>query len=516
MPGVSREQIARAKGVGIADYILSHEPNNVTKHGNEYRLRDHDSLTISNGKWCWHSREIGGTNVIDYLITVRGYSFVDAVRHLVGDEINITRPITPKARPPTEKKQQERVPLELPLRNADNERVIDYLEKRGITKPLIDDCIKRGLLYESVTWHNAVFLGRDDNGKVHFAALRGTMGDFKRDADGSEKEFGFSLPHNGDSSSVAVYESPIDLLSHTVLNPEFGGYRLSLGGTALVALTHFLEHHKEVKSITVCTDNDKAGNIAATKIAELSDYSVTRLMPPNGAKDWNDALISIKNEVKPLEDKRKTIRFVNCDSKTLFTVKDGDSIKLTLGFDGEEKTLKCRFIDEAHITLIGKFHNDYHINEFAERMAQAGNKYEPIPNQEPTLDILTGDYGENLHHVEVPMTKMAIKALVGGNFTTEALCGASGEQFATLVRGAAGIAVCGDADGALTSLHPYWEQKYKRELSPVEPPAPSSPVKTAKKSLLGELEAAKAEAKVLNAANGGGDKNKLRNTASLG
>jgi hypothetical protein len=515
MPGVSREQIARAKEMSIEDYILSHEPNNVKRVGSAYYLKDHESLEISNGLWNWHSHGMGGKNVIDYLIFVRGYGFVDAVRHLGGDEIISEQNIEPKARPPTGKKQSERVPFKLPSRHADNERVVAYLEKRGIDKSLIYECIRQGILYESSPWHNAVFLGRDDNGKTQFAALRGTLGDFKRDADGSDKRFGFGLPHNGDSHSVAVFESPIDLLSHTVLEPQFSGYRLSLGGTALVALTHFLEQHKEIENITICTDNDKAGNLTATKITELPGYNIMRLIPPNNEKDWNDALISIRNEVKLLEDKRKTIRFVNRDSKTLFTIKDGDSIKLTLGYDGEVKSLKCRFIDEAHITLIGKFNNDYHIDEFAGRMEQAGNKYEPIPNQKPMLDILAAKYGENLQHAEVPMTETAIKRLVGSKYTTEPLCGASGEQFAVLVRGAEGVAVCGVADGTLTSLHPYWEQKYKRELSPVEPPVQSNPIKAAKKpSLLGDLETAKAEAKALNAANGVGNKTQNRSTTN--
>jgi hypothetical protein len=45
--------------------------------------------------------------------------------------------------------------------------------------------------------------------------MRGTIGDFKRDADGSDKRFGFILPPiNGGSDTVAVFESPVDALSH--------------------------------------------------------------------------------------------------------------------------------------------------------------------------------------------------------------------------------------------------------------------------------------------------------------
>ena len=121
MPGVTREQIDRAKQVDILDYVLTHEPNNVKRIGNSHYLKDHDSFRISNGLWKWESQGIGGKNVIDYLIKVRGYSFVDAVRHLAGDDIPHI-PITPKAKPPPKPKP----PFALPPRNKDNKRVIAY------------------------------------------------------------------------------------------------------------------------------------------------------------------------------------------------------------------------------------------------------------------------------------------------------------------------------------------------------------------------------------------------------
>jgi hypothetical protein len=151
-------------------------------------------------------------------------------------------------------------------------------------------------LYESARHHNCVFVGFDTNGKARFAALRATKGNFKSDVAGSDKRFGFILPPiNPDSSSVGVFESPIDALSHQTLEPCFDGYRLSLGCTALTALLCFLERHGAVNNCIVCTDNDAAGNKAAAKIAELPDISVLRLLPPVGevgdvVKDWNEAV----------------------------------------------------------------------------------------------------------------------------------------------------------------------------------------------------------------------------------
>jgi hypothetical protein len=306
-------------------------------------LKDHTSFETSNGLWNWHSQNIGGKNVIDYLIKVRGYGFVDAVRCLAGEDHIISLSVPRRARPPNKTAQSEKPehqPLKLPTRNVNNDRVIAYLESRGISKPLIDECIRRNLLYESGDgWHNCVFLGKDDSGRTRFAAIRGTRGDFKRDADGSDKRFGFTLPpdfgrdnRSKMSSRLAVFESPIDALSHTELEPHFSGSRLSLGGTALTALTHFLEKHSEIRHITACTDNDEAGNRCAAEITErFSNIDVVRVLPPNGAKDWNAALQQTKTmEVKhEMDDTRKDIRFINSNYDTLFTIKDGESIKLT-------------------------------------------------------------------------------------------------------------------------------------------------------------------------------------------
>jgi hypothetical protein len=131
--------------------------------------------------------------------------------------------------------------------------------------------------------------------------MRGTSGDFRRDADGSDKRFGFVLPPiGGISDTVAVFESPVDALSHQVLFPGFDGWRLSLGGTSLAALTNFMERYGEVKNCIVCTDNDKAGEAAAVKIIGMEGITATRSLPSAG-KDWNDALLSIRSKPSLIE-----------------------------------------------------------------------------------------------------------------------------------------------------------------------------------------------------------------------
>ena len=54
--------------------------------------------------------------------------------------------------------------LFLPSKNKDCDRVIKYLFGSGIDYYLIQDCIADGMIFESADYHNAVFIGKDENG----------------------------------------------------------------------------------------------------------------------------------------------------------------------------------------------------------------------------------------------------------------------------------------------------------------------------------------------------------------
>ena len=74
MPYLSKEQIAAAREMDLMTYLRRFEPQELVHIGGDtYATRTHDSLKISNGKWCWWSRNIGGTNALDYLTRVIGY-----------------------------------------------------------------------------------------------------------------------------------------------------------------------------------------------------------------------------------------------------------------------------------------------------------------------------------------------------------------------------------------------------------------------------------------------------------
>ena len=82
---VTPEQIAQAKELDLLTYLQRYAPHELVRiGGSTYCTREHDSLKISNGKWNWFSREIGGKTALDYLIKVQGFSFPQAVETLVG------------------------------------------------------------------------------------------------------------------------------------------------------------------------------------------------------------------------------------------------------------------------------------------------------------------------------------------------------------------------------------------------------------------------------------------------
>ena len=192
----------------------------------------------------------------------------------------------------------QRTTLVLPRRNKDNRRFIAYLQSRGINRNLILACIERGNLYESAIHHNAVFIGKDEKDRTRYAAMRSINGSFMCDAEGSDKRYGFTIPPAGSAgkNTIIVFEAPIDALSHQTLCeqgfiPPFDGWRLSLGGTSLLALNHFLDLRPEISHCIICTDNDEAGNSAAAKIADTLNPGVIcqRAPPPHGS-DYNDTL----------------------------------------------------------------------------------------------------------------------------------------------------------------------------------------------------------------------------------
>ena len=94
MPYIPSQVVQEVKRMDLLTYLKNYEPYELVHFsGNTYTTRTHDSLKISNGKWMWWSRGIGGRSALDYLIKVKDYSFLEAVELLAG-QANIQPPIS--------------------------------------------------------------------------------------------------------------------------------------------------------------------------------------------------------------------------------------------------------------------------------------------------------------------------------------------------------------------------------------------------------------------------------------
>lgn len=300
MARVSKEQVESAKALDLLSYLKLYEPSNLVKNGRDYCTKEHDSLIISeNGLWHWKSRDIGGKTALQYLMKVKNMDFVSAVLQLCNKAPAIE----------AEKKPKKKPPFILPKAYRNNDKVFAYLKRRGLSDHVIDYCARKGLVYESDDYHNAVFVGFDAQGKARYAALRGTWehmsNPFKGEVAGSNKRYCFSVSPENDSSKLVVSESAIDILSVATIRQDIGKvHYLSIGGvyspkrhTDKVnlpkALGQYLKDHTGISEVELALDNDEIGIGASffimNKLKGLG-YSVTS-NPPDKGKDWNDYLL---------------------------------------------------------------------------------------------------------------------------------------------------------------------------------------------------------------------------------
>lgn len=301
----SKEQIEKAREMDLLTYLQQFEPwELVHVSGNTYCTREHDSLKISNGKWMWWSQGFGGASALDYLVKVRGDPFTKAVEKILGQETDRSPFLMEKSAQEPHAKTGK---LLLPSKSHSNREITKYLMARGIDRGIIETCIGIGLIYESLPYHNCVFVGRDEHGKARYAAYRAcSAAKIMGEAAGSEKKYAFHIHPPDEETSLHVFESPIDLLSFaTIMKLQRADWRrdckLSLGGIYAPrengrwkmpsALTYQLEQLPGIRDIALHLDRDLAGRTATERILNQlgADYNV-RDEPAIHGKDMNDEL----------------------------------------------------------------------------------------------------------------------------------------------------------------------------------------------------------------------------------
>ena len=303
MPFYDSEAIERARQVDLLTYLQTCEPQELVHvSGNVYCTKTHDSLRISNGKWCWFSRGIGGYSALDYLIKVNGYSFLEAMETISGRAA-----IPPPSFVPAPKEEKPKHLL-LPQAAPDNRAMMAYLKGRGIDQEILDYCVQTGRIYESRNkgHSNVVFVGFDKDGKARFGCLRGiSEARFHGDLSGSDKHFSFALvADDRPVREVHVFEAAIDAMSYASLKIMYhkdwrkiaylslaGVFASKRANVVPVALEQFLKDHPQITKVVLHLDNDRVGRQAAESIMGGLDKKYTVLnRPPRAGKDVNDYL----------------------------------------------------------------------------------------------------------------------------------------------------------------------------------------------------------------------------------
>ena len=282
------EMIAEARCANLCDYFRSNSYD-VEKRRSELHVKGFGGLYINtetNERYCFSQADKhGGRNAINCLTEILGMDFKTAVSELVG--YSVSHPVYRKRTSAPPKKRE----LVIPERADNMRKVFAYLcQTRKIDGKIVSDLARDGLLYQDKRG-NAVFVHRDEDGKIVGAELQGTSSyhRFKGVAAGtSDSLFAVKI---GTPNRAYVFESAIDLLSFRQLaNPAKieNSVLVSMAGLKPNSLKSLSERGL---NLYACVDNDEAG-IKFTNNNGL--IPCNRILAENSVKDFNELLQKIE------------------------------------------------------------------------------------------------------------------------------------------------------------------------------------------------------------------------------
>lgn len=312
----TEEELQTARSVDLVDLAV-HRNVPLKKRGRYYYVDGMDSFLIFNrSTWYRYSRGIGGST-IDFLMYLEGMTFKESVSYLL-DFAGYSRGEDGKQKEDTQKifgsvsagksspgnrglesnitERGSRMPFILPEKAPNCRRLYGYLMKqRGLSKEIIHYWLEKGLMYESLPYHNIVFLGRDVNGTIRFASQRGTQDaygkPFKGDVPGNDKQYGVNMI-NPECKEIYIYEAAIDAMSDMDIRKDYQTSVLALGMVSDGPLKKILEEYPHIRKVSFCLDNDQPGREAAKKLAEKYERAgyETEIRFPAVGKDFNECL----------------------------------------------------------------------------------------------------------------------------------------------------------------------------------------------------------------------------------
>lgn len=283
--------------------LLQRQGEQLVRSGREWRWKRHDSVTVRGSEWFRHSRKEGG-HAIDFVQEFYDMSFPEAVQWLLGGESGVEWNQTAKSASPPCKA------FALPDANPDMRRVFAYLIKqRFIDRNVLTHFTHEKLIYEDLEFHNAVFVGMDENGIPRHAHKRGTYTKgkpYKDNVEGSDPCYSFHWI--GKSETLYVFEAPVDMLSFITLHPKDWKQHsyVTLDGVSEHAILQQLKLNPHLKNIVLCLDHDEAGIEAIGRLKDiLADHDcydpayVDIEVLQSEYKDWNEDLKAM-NGITPI------------------------------------------------------------------------------------------------------------------------------------------------------------------------------------------------------------------------
>lgn len=260
----SNEQIALANSVNLVDF-LKMQGEKLIKSGKDMRWERNHSVTLRDNRYYkWKENE--GGYPIQFLKEFYGYDFKQAMEVLlstVGDMELVNS---------LEDHEEVKKPFDAPEKNDNNKRAYAYLNKtRLIDKDVLNYFFNNNLIYEDKKYHNAVFIGLDEDGIIRHAHKRSTIPygkSYRGNVESSDSRYPFH--YNGTSNKVFVFEAPIDMLSFITLNKDNWQEHsyIALNGLGTEGLDHLLDSNKILKLILLCLDHDIAGIEATERVRD--------------------------------------------------------------------------------------------------------------------------------------------------------------------------------------------------------------------------------------------------------
>lgn len=287
----TEEQKEQARQTDLVS-LLKSQGETLKRSGSEYEWRDGSAKVTIRGNLWFHQYDRQGGDAIDFVRRFYNKSYPEAVEYLLGGcggTLVVSPPIV-----------KEAAPFALPTQNENMRRVYAYLlNRRRIDKEVLCAFANKNMIYESLPYHNAVFVGFDSTGAPRHASLRGTGSEssYKGNAPNSLPEYSFHW--TGTSRYLCLFESPIDMLSFISMHKENWKNHsyAACCGVADRVLWQMLKDNPNIGYVYLCLDSDEPGQEANKRISEkLSEKGMPSEILVPIRKDWNEDLLFSQQE----------------------------------------------------------------------------------------------------------------------------------------------------------------------------------------------------------------------------